>query len=154
MDDLCCAFRELANRLRSTLSRAKEQSNWLCLLQFYSNGIYLERGLPGYFKVHGNFTVGDLSRKIPNLECVWNIFPIQHEEWNQKLLIWSTKWRWRMLHMLSTSAVGHRFWWNFNRSCKMSQILHKKNFRSILPIVFALNMHKCIFWVLLLQKQY
>ena len=43
MDDLCCAFRELTNRLRSTLSRAKEQSNWLCLLQFYSNGMSIEK---------------------------------------------------------------------------------------------------------------
>ena len=40
MDDLCCAFREMTNRLRSTLSKAKEQSNWLCLLQFYRNGIF------------------------------------------------------------------------------------------------------------------
>ena len=41
MDDLCCAFREMTNRLRSTLSKAKEQSNWLCLLQFYRNGIFI-----------------------------------------------------------------------------------------------------------------
>ena len=40
MDDLFCAFREMTNRLRSTLSKAKEQSNWLCLLQFYRNGIF------------------------------------------------------------------------------------------------------------------
>ena len=43
MDDLCCAFREMTNRLRSTLSKAKEQSNWLCLLQFYRNGILAQQ---------------------------------------------------------------------------------------------------------------